>query len=178
MHMMMLRCLSGRWVIFSHVDTAGCICGINGTFFQIECYTQIKRKKSMWHDNGRPHTLETTVVHVYGRGVRIIPHSPQFSLMSVSRLISMKIHLSTKGLYGLLWTMSLSWPLAGSFLSTKPPNWLHHVCNRPHSFDMDTSRAILQQIWSRIKWSGGCLQRQQCAPYIKEQWAWLGQNKK
>lgn len=58
----------------------------------------------------KDHThLKTTVVRVYGSGVRIIPHSPQFSLMSVFALISMKIHLSTKELYGLFWTMSLLW---------------------------------------------------------------------
>lgn len=68
----------------------------------------------------RDHThLKTTVVRVYGSGVRIIPHSPQFSLMSVSALISMKIHLSTKGLYGLFWTMSLLWSLAGFFFAHK-----------------------------------------------------------
>lgn len=70
-----------------------------------------KEKKTRSQDNDGPHTLETTVVRVYGRGVRIIPHSPQFSLMSVSELISMKIHLSTKELCGPYWTMSLSWSL-------------------------------------------------------------------
>lgn len=121
------------------------ICGINSILFQTECSSPNKKKTTSQQHNDRPHTLETTVVGVYGWGVRIIPHSPQFSLMSVSELISMKIHLSTKALYGLFGTMSLSWSLAGPFPSTKPPNWLHHVCNRPHSFDMDTSREILQR---------------------------------
>lgn len=92
---------------------------------------------------------------MYDRAARIIPHSPQFSLMSLSNLISMKIHLSTKALYGPYWTMSLSWSLAGTFLSTKPPNWLRHVRNRPHSFDTDTSREILQWFCraSQEEWS-------------------------
>lgn len=68
----------------------------------------------------KDHThLKTTVVRVYGSGVRIIPHSPQFSLMSMSALISMKIHLSTKKLYGLLWTITLLWSLAGLFFVHK-----------------------------------------------------------
>lgn len=61
--------------------------------------------------------VKTTVVGVCGSGVRIIPHSPQFSLMSVSALRSMKIHLSTKELYGLFGTMSLLWSLAGFFFA-------------------------------------------------------------
>lgn len=75
----------------------------------------------------------TTVVGVYGGRVRIIPHSPQFSLMSVSQLISMEIHLSTKGLYGLFWTMSLSWSLAGAlfFPPHRRPPHRHPPQSRP-----------------------------------------------
>lgn len=69
--------------------------------------------------------------------------------MLLSQLISMKIHLSTKELYGLYLTMSLSWSLAEPlFLFTKPPNWLRHICNRPHSFDIDISSNLLQKVFA------------------------------
>lgn len=73
-------------------------------------------------------------------------------------------------------------PSQALFLPTKPPNWLHHVCNRPHSFDIDTSRGMLgscfavhQEEWS---WFTG----REYALNIKEQWTQrqmqLGQKKK
>lgn len=120
----------------------------------------------------KDHThLKTTVVRVYGSGVRIIPHSPQFSLMSVFALISMKIHLSTKELYGLFWTMSLLWSPCRLFFfwSTKPPNWLCHIPNRPHSLKMDRSWETLH--WFRCaskKWTGS--QKREHARNIKERW--------
>lgn len=55
------------------------------------------------------------------------------------------------------------------FWSTKPPNWLHHVCNRPHAFDMDTSRDLFRWVSPRIKSSRTASQWKQDALNIKEQ---------
>lgn len=46
-------------------------------------------------------------------------------------------------------------PCGPFFLSTKPPNWLCHVRNRQQSFDIDTSREMLQWFChaSQEEWS-------------------------
>lgn len=117
MHLMS-KCESGDstgWYFPTRIQWADARCAFVALTVHIVSKSNVtpeyKKKKPRSQDNDRPHTLETTVVRVYGRGVRIIPHSPQFSLMSVSELISMKIHLSTKELRGPYWTMSLSWSL-------------------------------------------------------------------
>lgn len=63
----------------------------------------------------------------------VIPHSPQFSLTSMSKLITVKIHLSTKRLYGPYWTMS---PLWGS----------REGPYRAQSLPTDSSRPLIERI--------------------------------
>lgn len=57
--------------------------------------------------------------------------------------------------WSILDNVSFMVPRGPFFLSTKPPNWFRHVCNRPHSFDIDTSREISQWFCcaSQEEWS-------------------------
>lgn len=119
---------------------------------------------------------------MYGQIESIIPHSPWLSFMRLSHLISMKIHLSTKQLYwSELDNVSFMVPRRPFFCPQSHPTDSITVCNRPHSFDIDTSREMLgscsavhQEEWSWF--TGG-----EYALNIKAQWTQrqmqLGQNK-